>query len=199
MTSRPDPARLQQAPSDDESNKKRKPEPVVVKKVPTAPQVIKKPGPDPRPPSRIGKTNLASSSAVPQAGSSVLGKSGLPSRGPTPGASTSVKLVAQPPPEAALPMPPPFTPVSTLAALSQPSSAMPPPPPPTSMIPTKNKFGGSHATGPAKSLQEQMQARVQAQIDAANGEPNPDDIELPEIKSECVDSVVQPRVTCYWC
>ncbi|EJD47772.1 hypothetical protein AURDEDRAFT_62109 [Auricularia subglabra TFB-10046 SS5] len=39
-----------------------------------------------------------------------------------------------------------------------------------------------------------MQARVQAQIDAANGDPSPDDIELPEINSEYSDSEDEDRV-----
>lgn len=173
-----------QAPSDDESNKKRKLEPVV-KKPAAAKEPPKKA--DSRPPSRIGKPNLGASTSSQVAGpsgGSVLGnKSQI--RGPTP--TPSVKLVAQPPPPPPeLPMPPSFAAPAPPAAAPAQSTA------PT-MIPTKNKFAPASSHGPTKVLQEQMQARVQAQLDAANGEPTADDIELPEINSEYSDSDDEDR------
>ena len=61
------------------------------------------------------------------------------------------------------------------------------------MIPTKNKFQPASSQGPSKALQGQMQARVQAKLDAASGEPAPDDIELPAINSDYSDSDDEDR------
>ncbi|KZW02199.1 hypothetical protein EXIGLDRAFT_735681 [Exidia glandulosa HHB12029] len=173
------------APSDDESNKKRKLEPTGVKKPVVAAKEKKAGGNDSRPASRIGKPNLGASTSSQIGGPSTFGGTKSQIRGPTPGpsAAPSVKLVAQPPPPQELPAPPTFAPPAPPQASA----------PAQTMIPTKNKFPPAASQGPAKALQEQMQARVQAQIVAASGDPPPEDIELPEINSEYSDSDDEDR------